>query len=191
MMLLPTAAEFLALQAARRGARGGLVHRGHPVAYGALHAEVTALATWLARRGLGARHHVGVMAGNTPAMVAASYGVWQLGAASVPIGVRSTATEAAQLLTHARAAALICDEARADVAREAGTAAGVPVFVVAGGLPLRPRVVRRGPATAARAVRAPRPQDLAVLAYTSGTTGAPKGVMITHAHLLWSALTIR
>jgi acyl-CoA synthetase (AMP-forming)/AMP-acid ligase II len=62
------------------------------------------------------------------------------------------------------------------------------VFVVAAGLPLRPRVVRRGPAPTARAVRAPRPRDLAVLAYTSGTTGAPKGVMITHAHLLWSAL---
>src|SRR5262249_24073145 len=47
---------------------------------------------------------------------------------------------------------------------------------------------RRAAAPAARPARAPRPQDLAVLAYTSGTTGAPKGVMISHAHLLWAAL---
>lgn len=187
-MLLPTTIDFLALQAARRGARGGLVHRGRQVAYGALHAEAGAFAGWLARRGIGARQRVGVMAGNSPAMVAASYGVWQLGGASVPIAVRSTAAEVAQLLTHARAAALICDAARADVAREAGRAAGVPVFVVAAELPLRPRAAGRAAAGSARAPRAPGPEDLAVLAYTSGTTGAPKGAMIRHAHLLWAAL---
>ena len=187
-MLLPTAAEFLALQAARRGAHGGLVYRGRHTAYGALHAEACGLADWLARRGLGAGQHIGVMAGNEPAMVAASYAVWNLGAASVPIAIRSTAAEAVQLLTHSRAAALLCDGARADVAREAGAAAGVPVFAIEAELPLRPRVARRGSTPAARATRAPRPQDLAVLAYTSGTTGAPKGVMISHAHLLWAAL---
>ena len=188
MMLLPTAADFLALQAARRGAHGGLLHRGRHVAYGALHGEVRTLADWLAQRGLGAGQHVGIMAGNAPAMIAASYAVWNLGAASVPIAVRSTAAEATQLLTHSRAAALLCDSPRVDVAREAGAAAGVPVFVVAAELPLQPRVARRAAGTRARATRAPRPQDLAVLAYTSGTTGAPKGVMISHAHLLWAAL---
>lgn len=186
-VLLPTSVDFLRLQAARRGARGGVASRGRHVAYGELAAAVEGLADWLARRGVGARQHVGVMVGNTPAMVVASYGVWQLGAVSVPIAVRSTAAEAAQLLTHARAAALLCDAARIDVARAAGAAAGVPVFAVAPELPLRPRVARRGAITAA-APRAPRPQDLAVLAYTSGTTGAPKGVMVHHRHLLWSAL---
>ncbi|MBX3023569.1 AMP-binding protein [bacterium] len=187
-MPLPTSLDFLALQRARRGPRGGLIHRDRHVAYGALHAEVQALATWLARRGLGARQHVGVMAGNSPAMVVASYAAWNVGAASVPIAVRSTAAEAARLLTHSRAAALICDPARVEVAREAGAAAGVPVFAIEATLPLRPRVARRAPAAAARASRAPRAQDLAVLAYTSGTTGAPKGVMIRHAHLQWAAL---
>jgi acyl-CoA synthetase (AMP-forming)/AMP-acid ligase II len=186
-ILLPTTGNFLALQAARRGVRGGLVSRGRAVPYGELHAAVGALGAWLARRGVGARQHVGVMAGNSPAMVAGSYAVWQLGAVSVPIAVRSTAAETAQLLTHARAAALLCDADRADVAREAGAAASVPVFVVESELPLRPRVARRG-AIAERAPRAPRADGLAVLAYTSGTTGAPKGVMLTHAHLLWAAL---
>src|SRR5262249_24495777 len=36
--------------------------------------------------------------------------------------------------------------------------------------------------------RRPRPHDLALLAYTSGTTGAAKGVMLSHANLLWAAL---
>lgn len=187
MTLLPTALGFLSLQAARRGSRGGLVSRGRAIAYGELHAAVGGLSEWLARRGVGARQHVGVMAGNSPAMVAGSYAVWQVGAVSVPIAVRSTAAETAQLLTHARATALLADADRADVAREAGAAAGLPVFVVEPDLPLRPRIARRG-ALAERAPRAPRADDLAVLAYTSGTTGAPKGVMLTHAHLLWAAL---
>ena len=53
-------------------------------------------------------------------LVAATFATWGVGAVSVPIAVRSTADEAAQLLTHARARALICDAARAEVARERG-----------------------------------------------------------------------
>jgi len=187
-MLLPTSIEFLHLQAARRGDVGGLVFRERRISYGELAAAVDTLAEWLAARGVGAGQHVGVMAGNEPGMIAATYAVWALGAASVPVAVRSTAEEAAQVLTHARAAVVICDTARAEVARAAAAAAGIAAIALEPALPLRPRLLRRARATRAARTRAPRPQDLAVLAYTSGTTGAPKGAMISHANLWWSAL---
>jgi acyl-CoA synthetase (AMP-forming)/AMP-acid ligase II len=188
-LLLPTSPQFVRLQARRRGDEGGLVFRNQHIGYGALVAAVDELAAWLAKRGVGGGQHVAIMAANGPAMVAATYAAWGLGAVSVPIAVRSTAAETAQLLAHARVGAIICDDDRADVAREAAASAGVPAVAVDADLPFRPRIVRRGSAAMrAAAPRAPRPQDLALLAYTSGTTGAPKGAMIRHAHLLWAAL---
>jgi len=186
--LLPTSPEFLHLQARRRARHGGLVFRDRHIAYGELAAAVDGLAAWLVNRGVGAGQHVGIIAANAPSMAAATYAVWGLGAASVPISVRSTAVEVAQLLTHARAAALVCDTTRPDVAHEAASAVGIPAFAVDANLPLQPRVLRRARPRSGNPPRLPRPHDLAVLAYTSGTTGAPKGAMIPHANLLWSAL---
>ena len=187
-LLLPTSPAFLHLQSARRRSEGGLVFRRRRIPYGLLVAAVDDLTGWLSSHGIGAGQHVGVMAANAPAMVAATYAVWGVGAASVPISVRSTAGEAAQLLAHARAAALVCDAARVEAACDAAAAVGIAAVALDADLPLQPRIARRARPLGTAPPRPPRPQDLAVLAYTSGTTGRPKGAMISHANLLWSAL---
>ena len=187
-LLLPTTPDFLRLQGRRRAAQGGLFFADRQITYGELSAGVDALAAWLAKRGHGAGDHIGVIAANEPAMVAMTFAVWSIGAVTVPIAVRSTLPETTHLLTHSRARALLCDSTRVDLARAAATAAAIPAYVCDADLPLRPRVVRRGPARRAHEPRRPRPEELAVLAYTSGTTGAPKGVIVTHANLLWATL---
>jgi fatty-acyl-CoA synthase len=186
--LLLSTPDFLRLQGQRRAAQGGLFFANRHITYGELSVAVDALSGWLAKRGHGAGDHIGVLAANEPAMVAMTFAVWGIGAAAVPIGVRSTPREVTHLVIHGRVTAVLCDSAHVDVARAAAAAAAIPAYACEPDLPLRPRVVRRGPVPRGRAPRPPRPEGLAVLAYTSGTTGAPKGVMVTHANLLWAAL---
>jgi acyl-CoA synthetase (AMP-forming)/AMP-acid ligase II len=144
-LLLPTTPDFLRLQGRRRGAQGGLFFADRQLTYGELSAAVDALAAWLVKRGHGAGDHIGVIAANEPALVAMMFAVWGIGAVAVPIGVRSTPQEATHLVTHARAKAVLCDSMRVDLARAAATAAAIPAYACEPDLPLRPRIVRRGP----------------------------------------------
>jgi acyl-CoA synthetase (AMP-forming)/AMP-acid ligase II len=186
-MLLPTAPDFLQLQAERRGAAGGLVLAGRPVSFGDLALAARALAAVLVRRGVGGGAPVAVLAGNVPAMPVMLYAVWGTGGIAVPVSVRATAGEVARLLEHARVRLLLCDEARAETGREAAAAAGAAALVCRPVPPLAPRQLRRGP-TRARRPLAPRPEHVAAIAYTSGSSGEPKGVVLTHHNLLWATL---
>ena len=186
-MLLPTAPDFLRLQARRRGTAGGVAFAGRALTFAELAEAVDSLATWLVRRGIGAGQPVGIMAGNTPAMAVMLYATWAVGAVAVPISIRAMPEEAATLLDHARAGVLLCDEARAGAARDAGAVAGIAVFSCREVPPLRPRVIRRVP-VAETSPRAPHAGSRAALAYTSGSSGRPKGVVLTHANLFWAML---
>jgi acyl-CoA synthetase (AMP-forming)/AMP-acid ligase II len=184
---LPTSLDFLRLQAQRRGSAGGLVYRDRHTTFAELEKAAARLASRLADKGVGKGDHIAVMMANEPAMVAAMYAGWALGATVVPLSVRSTMDEAAHCLNHARCRALLCDPARKDVAREAARRTRTAAFVVEPTFPLRMRSLC-GQVGQSRAPGRPTPDTLAVITYTSGTTGSPKGVMITHANLWWAAL---
>ncbi len=186
--LLPTSPAFVHHQARRRGAAGGIVFGEQRLTYGELATVIDELAAWLARRGLGGGDAIGIMAANEPTLVAMLYAVWSLGAVIVPVSARATAEETARQLEHARARALVCDVKRVDVARDAGAAAGVPVFACAPAPPLAPTIVRRSRRRLRGRPRAARAESLAAIAYTSGSSGSPKGVMLSHRNLFWASL---
>jgi long-chain acyl-CoA synthetase len=134
--------------------------------YAAFDARARGVAGWLGAQGVGPGDRVALFMGNAPEYLTALYGTWYAGAAAVPINAKLHGAEAAWIIDNAGARVVFADAAH----RAALEAEGVRASPVEEGAPV-PRIAPRAP------------QDLAWLFYTSGTTGRPKGVRITHRML--------
>ncbi|WP_299351398.1 AMP-binding protein [uncultured Shimia sp.] len=149
--------------------------------YGDFHAQAMKVAGWLQSQGIKPGDRVGLFMKNLPAYLIAQYGVWALGAVVVPINAKLHGREAAWILENAGASLCFTSaglhdalSAVSDVACLDVTSADWDTVMVASSL---------------ESVAAAQPDDLAWLFYTSGTTGRPKGVMITHRMLQAMALS--
>jgi len=137
---------------------------------------------------------VAVQLPNVPQFLLAYFGILKAGMAMVPLNPLLTAPEVAYHLHDSDARALVTFELFADVALTgAKDAGGIPVYVVnPSGAPLagdaRPfdELLR---CDDTRLLRPMSPDDTAVLLYTSGTTGRPKGAELTHFQLYMNCTT--
>ena len=154
-------------------ARAALYHgRAQVSDYAGFDRAARAVAGWLLAQGVTPGDRVAVFMGNSPDYLLALYGIWYAGAAAVPINAKLHGAEAAWIIADAGARVVLADAPHQTALAGAGVAALTP----AQGTPVeRP---------------APRaPDDLAWLFYTSGTTGRPKGVRITHRMLMAMSLS--
>ena len=180
----------LEYHAARRPDAPLCVWQGETITYAEMAAGVGRLAGGLAALGVGQGDVVGLLAHNSAAFLETMFAVNRLGAVLMPINWRLAALEVRYIVDHAQAVALVCDASLVSLADEA--------FSGETGTPLRVCVDDEAPTgwtTLADLRRAdavpavPRaPDDLHRLMYTSGTTGRPKGVMLSHANLAWKNL---
>ncbi|MGH9578241.1 MAG: AMP-binding protein, partial [Terriglobales bacterium] len=199
----------LEVSARRYPEKAAIVYYGTSISYAALEREVAALAGYLQQRcGLKRGDRALLYAQNSPQFIVGYYAILRADAVVVPVNPMNRSEELAHYVGDSDARVAIAAQelfreiephlgkgrieccvlaAYGDVLEEE-TDLKVPDVVRAPRLdPLRAEITLWKDAVAAGC--APRaseagPEDLAVLPYTSGTTGLPKGCMLTHANLL-------
>jgi long-chain acyl-CoA synthetase len=159
------------------------------VSYAELWAQARGYAGGLAELGIAPGDTVALLSPNVVDFPRAYYGALAAGAVVVPVHLLLTAPEAAYVLRDSRADLLVCHTSLLTTGTEAARAAGVPLVSVGGDRTgvdrLEDAAARTGPVPTF-ATRAP--QDTAVVFYTSGTTGEPKGALLTHLNLVMNAM---
>ncbi len=173
---------------ARHGDREALVLGPARVNYAELDALVERVAGNLARHGVDKGERVAVLLGNRLEFVHLVLACARLGAIVVPLNVRQKGPEIEFALNDSGARVLVHE---AELAHEIPAAARVPALkqrFACGGEAAgsRPFDELLGPGQAPP--RAIAEEDTACILYTSGTTGRPKGAMLTHLGLVHSAL---
>ena len=184
-------AEYLEASADKYRDRPAVVDpTGHTATYGDLNREADALARFLAGRGVGPGDRVGVVLPKGLRAVVSFFGIMKAGAAYVPVDFTAPVERGRQILTDCGVQSVIVDARCLDVLPHAsGSGSDLRAVIVAGATsePLAisttsfEDAIREGGQPIRRTRSA---NDLAYILYTSGSTGVPKGVMLTHANAL-------
>jgi fatty-acyl-CoA synthase len=181
----------LAHHAIRAPDKAITVFEGQPTTYGEMAERSIALARGLAAGGVGPGDVVALLSYNCPEFLETIFAANYLGAIAMPINWRLAPPEVRYILEHSRARSLVCDDSLVALADEAidgmqspllcatVSSAGGDGWTTLGHLRATSNTVTRSFAAA---------DDVHRLMYTSGTTGRPKGVMLTHANLAWKNL---
>ncbi len=160
--------------------------------------RIDGFAGALAARGIGVGDVVGLLSPNSSGFAVAFHGILRSGATATTINALFTAKDIAKQLTDSNAQMLVTVAALLAQAKEAAAAAGIAddeLVVLDGG---DSDATGHPNAADLLAPGGPPPQvnfapssHLAVLPYSSGTTGNPKGVMLTHRNLVANVAQIR
>ena len=162
----PVAAR-LAARAAATPTAPAVVSGATTLAYGALQRRATALAQALGAAGVGPGDRVGLLLEREAELLVGVQGIWLAGAGYVPL---------VPDLPPARRAALVAESGARVVVTTAALRERVPAGVAV-------VWVETAQTPTAAAVPGARPEALAYVLFTSGSTGVPKGVAVTHAQL--------
>ncbi|MEN9935078.1 MAG: hypothetical protein RLZZ387_1657 [Chloroflexota bacterium] len=146
-----------------------------------------AAAGWAVRYaglGVGPGDRVALFLGNGPAFVAAYLGAHMVGAAVVLVNSAYRRTELGHILSDSGTRVVVTEEHRAPVLDEVrGELPGLEYIVADDG---QPASGGRG----AEALPRPSSSDIALIGYTSGTTGRAKGAMLTHGNLMANSAAV-
>lgn len=160
--------------------RIAIVHGDDTQTYRELDATVTRFARALRARGIGRGDRVAYLGPNHPSFLHALFATCAVGAVFVPLNTRLAAPELAYMLSDSGARLLLHDQHCAETAAEAGPGIAVAVDDLTDG----------AGGGDDRADEAMADDDPCMIMYTSGTTGRPKGAVLSHANITWNSLNV-
>ncbi|MFE5811881.1 o-succinylbenzoate--CoA ligase [Streptomyces sp. NPDC056479] len=166
--------------------RTALIHGGTPTSYATLHQRTNRLAHALRDRGVRRGDRIAYLGPNHPSYLETLFAAGTLGAVFVPLNTRLAGPEIAYQLADSGAKALIYGPSHA------GLVAGLPGHTdVRTYLEAGPDYEGALASASDEPIDAPvTPDDTCLIMYTSGTTGRPKGAMLTHGNITWNALNV-
>ena len=175
-------ANWFAQRARRTPERKALRFEGRDWTYAQMQQAIEDCAARLAALGIGKGEQVAFLGHNQPMFFFAMFASARLGAIFVPLNFRLTGPELAFMIEDCAARALIVDaQHRPVIEPQRGRFAALKAF-----LPAEDEAHwTAAPVAATEPVQALE-DDVAMIMYTSGTTGRPKGAMLTHGNIWWN-----
>ncbi|KUO05196.1 acyl-CoA synthetase [Streptomyces caeruleatus] len=186
---------------ARSRTASALVYEGREISAAQLDDTAAAFAAALAEQGLRRGDRIAYLGFNSVTFFETFLAAAHLGAVFVPVNFRLAADEVQHILVDSGAHTLVVEEGHRELVESVlgevparrhllvDTDPSCPA-TQAPPAPWIPLSELLGAGRAARERAALHDADLAMLMYTSGTTGRPKGVMLTHGNIWWNAVNV-
>ena len=173
--------DYLAHQIATRADAPAMSDStGITLNYGALGAACDEVVEFLIANGVQSGDRVLLLSENCMAAVAVLFAAWKIGACVVPVNARQTEAEVTRVIGHCKPSIIfMTTNVSTDAQYHAERLDGVEVTGSFGSMHV----------AASAGGSSEMADDVAVLLYTTGTTGDPKGVMLTHGNVRFGGLT--
>ncbi|MFJ9541434.1 long-chain fatty acid--CoA ligase [Streptomyces sp. NPDC101225] len=166
--------------------RTALIHENTAVTYEQLYERTTRLAHALRSRGVGRGDRVAHLGPNHPSYLETLFAAGTLGAVFVPLNTRLAGPEIAYQLADSGAKVLVHAPSHSTLVAELPGSTDTRTRIEVG-----PAYEELIASYADEPIDEPvTADDIGIIMYTSGTTGRPKGAMLTHGNLTWNAVNV-